>query len=81
MEFLGTKLEPAQNPNSILDKKRKGIPVHLQQVRDDQGRQRLHGAFQGGFSAGYFNTVGSKEGFFECSFQYSLVLRMAAEAF
>ncbi|KAJ3250954.1 hypothetical protein HK103_003044, partial [Boothiomyces macroporosus] len=31
-------------------------------VRDDQGRQRLHGAFQGGFSAGYFNTVGSKEG-------------------
>lgn len=32
------------------------------QVRDEQGRRRLHGAFTGGFSAGYFNTVGSKEG-------------------
>jgi len=31
-------------------------------VRDAQGRIRFHGAFTGGFSAGYFNTVGSKEG-------------------
>ncbi|KAE9403072.1 hypothetical protein BT96DRAFT_990528 [Gymnopus androsaceus JB14] len=30
--------------------------------RDEKGRRRLHGAFTGGFSAGYFNTVGSKEG-------------------
>ena len=29
---------------------------------DDRGRRRFHGAFTGGFSAGYFNTVGSKEG-------------------
>jgi hypothetical protein len=35
------------------------LPVHKQQVRDDQGRQRLHGAFTGGYSAGFFNTVGS----------------------
>lgn len=34
----------------------------LTQVRDDQGRRRFHGAFTGGYSAGYFNTVGSKEG-------------------
>jgi len=34
----------------------------FQQVRDENGRQRLHGAFKGGFSAGYFNSVGSKEG-------------------
>lgn len=27
-----------------------------------KGTKRLHGAFEGGFSAGYFNTVGSKEG-------------------
>ncbi|KAJ3501502.1 hypothetical protein NLJ89_g9308 [Agrocybe chaxingu] len=27
-------------------------------VRDEKGRRRLHGAFTGGFSAGYFNTVG-----------------------
>jgi hypothetical protein len=25
----------------------------------------LHGAFKGGWSAGYYNTVGSKEGKFE----------------
>jgi hypothetical protein len=34
----------------------------ITQVRDEKGRRRLHGAFTGGFSAGYFNTVGSKEG-------------------
>ena len=35
---------------------------HVLKVRDEQGRRRLHGAFTGGFSAGYYNTVGSKEG-------------------
>ena len=36
---------------------------HEQQIAtDEQGRRRFHGAFTGGFSAGYFNTVGSKEG-------------------
>lgn len=34
-----------------------------QGVYDEHGRQRFHGAFTGGFSAGYYNTVGSKEGF------------------
>ena len=29
------------------------------EVLDAQGRRRFHGAFTGGFSAGYFNTVGS----------------------
>ncbi|KAF2120495.1 hypothetical protein BDV96DRAFT_485147 [Lophiotrema nucula] len=38
------------------------VPVWKQTVTDDKGRRRLHGAFTGGFSAGYFNTVGSKEG-------------------
>jgi hypothetical protein len=37
-------------------------------VVDDQGRQRFHGAFTGGFSAGYFNTVGSEEGFKPATF-------------
>lgn len=32
------------------------------QARDERGRRRLHGAFTGGFSAGYYNTVGSEEG-------------------
>lgn len=31
-------------------------------VKDNKGRQRFHGAFTGGFSAGYFNSVGSKDG-------------------
>lgn len=31
-------------------------------VVDEQGRRRFHGAFTGGFSAGYYNTVGSEEG-------------------
>ncbi|KAG2212261.1 hypothetical protein INT47_001620 [Mucor saturninus] len=38
------------------------VPVWKQEARDEQGRRRFHGAFTGGFSAGYFNTVGSKEG-------------------
>ncbi|KAH7040295.1 uncharacterized protein B0I36DRAFT_232934 [Microdochium trichocladiopsis] len=44
------------------------VPVWKQEVRDDQGRKRLHGAFTGGWSAGYFNTVGSKEGWTPSTF-------------
>lgn len=40
-------------------------------MRDDKGRQRLHGAWKGGWSAGYFNTVGSKEGWAPSSFHSS----------
>ena len=32
------------------------------EVGDAEGRRRFHGAFTGGFSAGYYNTVGSAEG-------------------
>jgi G patch domain-containing protein 1 len=39
-----------------------------QEVLDSEGRKRLHGAFTGGFSAGYFNTVGSKEGWTPAAF-------------
>lgn len=38
---------------------------------DEQGRRRFHGAFTGGFSAGYWNTVGSKEGWTPQSFKSS----------
>lgn len=42
---------------------KKPVPLHEQTVKDEKGRyKRFHGAFTGGFSAGYFNTVGSKEG-------------------
>ena len=40
-------------------------------VRDEQGRRRFHGAFTGGFSAGYFNTVGSEEGWTPAAFKSS----------
>ncbi|KAI3395225.1 hypothetical protein diail_1651 [Diaporthe ilicicola] len=44
------------------------VPVWKQEVRDERGRKRLHGAFTGGWSAGYFNTVGSKEGWTPSAF-------------
>ncbi|KAJ5553859.1 hypothetical protein N7513_003818 [Penicillium frequentans] len=44
------------------------LPVWKQEVTDERGRKRLHGAFTGGFSAGYFNTVGSKEGWTPATF-------------
>ena len=47
------------------------MPVWKQEVTDEQGRKRLHGAFTGGFSAGYFNTVGSKEGWTPSTFSSS----------
>ncbi|CAE6461642.1 unnamed protein product [Rhizoctonia solani] len=47
------------------------VPVWKQEVRDEKGRRRLHGAFTGGFSAGYFNTVGSKEGWAPSTFKSS----------
>ncbi|XP_009076852.1 PREDICTED: G patch domain-containing protein 1, partial [Acanthisitta chloris] len=48
---------------------KKPIPLQEQTVRDAKGRyQRFHGAFTGGFSAGYFNTVGTKEGWTPSAF-------------
>ncbi|PHH85511.1 hypothetical protein CDD83_319 [Cordyceps sp. RAO-2017] len=44
------------------------VPIWKQEVRDEKGRKRLHGAFTGGWSAGYFNTVGSKEGWTPSTF-------------
>ena len=42
-----------------------------QEVTDEQGRRRFHGAFTGGFSAGYYNTVGSEEGWTPSTFKSS----------
>ncbi|XP_005089817.1 G patch domain-containing protein 1 isoform X2 [Aplysia californica] len=45
-------------------------PTNVQDLtaRDKHGRRRFHGAFTGGFSAGFFNTVGTKEGFMPSEF-------------
>jgi hypothetical protein len=54
-----------------FDSDRDNVPVWNQKVTDEKGRQRFHGAFTGGFSAGYFNTVGSKEGWTPTSYTSS----------
>lgn len=51
------------------------VPVWRQDARDEQGRKRFHGAFTGGYSAGYFNTVGSKEGWTPSTFTSSRMNR------
>ncbi|CAG0900920.1 unnamed protein product [Darwinula stevensoni] len=55
VEF-GTPLEPYEDDAPI---KLKPKNIEDQVVTDDQGRRRFHGAFTGGFSAGYFNSVGT----------------------
>ena len=79
--FYGTPLPPLDS-NSRDDGSY--VPLWKQTVTDERGRRRLHGAFTGGFSAGYgvhsalrahilmphsyFNTVGSKEGWTPSTF-------------
>ncbi|WOG96350.1 hypothetical protein DCAR_0415685 [Daucus carota subsp. sativus] len=68
--FYGTPIE--REDDTSTTRKKKAVAEasgHLrtlvpwkQEVRDEEGRRRFHGAFSGGFSAGYYNTVGSKEG-------------------
>ncbi|NWU21041.1 GPTC1 protein, partial [Dyaphorophyia castanea] len=61
----GSALQPLQEGERI----KKPVPLQEQTVKDVKGRyQRFHGAFTGGFSAGYFNTVGTKEGWTPSAF-------------
>ncbi|XP_063738289.1 G patch domain-containing protein 1 isoform X2 [Eleginops maclovinus] len=61
----GVPLEPLEED----EPRKKPVPLHDQTVKDEKGRfQRFHGAFTGGFSAGYFNTVGTKEGWAPSTF-------------
>ncbi|KAK4257303.1 hypothetical protein QN277_006907 [Acacia crassicarpa] len=76
--FFGT---PIEREEEITSRKKKAVaeasghlrtlPVWKQEVRDEEGRRRFHGAFTGGFSAGYYNTAGSKEGWAPQSFTSS----------
>ncbi|KAB0382282.1 hypothetical protein FD755_004199 [Muntiacus reevesi] len=62
-------LELIKLGSNLCERPKKPIPLQDQTVRDEKGRyKRFHGAFSGGFSAGYFNTVGSKEGWTPSSF-------------
>jgi G patch domain-containing protein 1 len=66
--LFGTPLPPL---DSDLRDDGSYVPVWKQDARDEQGRKRFHGAFTGGYSAGYFNTVGSKEGWAPSTFTSS----------
>ncbi|XP_067905115.1 G patch domain-containing protein 1 isoform X2 [Heterodontus francisci] len=62
--YFGSALEPLEDEST-----KKPIPLQEQTVKDEKGRyKRFHGAFTGGFSAGYFNSVGSKEGWAPSTF-------------
>ncbi|KAF9466188.1 hypothetical protein BDZ94DRAFT_1252313 [Collybia nuda] len=62
--LIGTPLPPLEKSKDTGE----FVPLWKQDVRDEKGRRRLHGAFTGGFSAGYFNSVGSKEGWTPSTF-------------
>ena len=52
--FYGTPIPPfdsdARDDGSY-------VPIWKQEVTDEKGRKRLHGAFTGGFSAGYVRVL------------------------
>ena len=56
--LFGTALPELKDDDAIVRKK--PIAIEDQIVTDENGRRRFHGAFTGGFSAGFFNTVGSR---------------------
>ena len=76
---IGTSFEREEASRSYRQKKpsasslatTKALPAHLQVPTDSEGRRRFHGAFEGGLSAVYFNTVGSKEGWAPSAFRSS----------
>lgn len=49
----------------------KKITLADQIAVDSNGKRRFHGAFTGGFSAGYWNTVGSRDGWTPSEFKSS----------
>ncbi|KAF9525952.1 hypothetical protein CPB83DRAFT_877046 [Crepidotus variabilis] len=62
--LIGTPLPPLEKSKDTGE----FVPLWKQEVYDEKGRRRLHGAFTGGWSAGYFNTVGTKEGWAPSTF-------------
>ena len=63
--MIGTPFENHSGKNDNLNDKylnKKRNKDNNIYALNDKGKKLFHGAFTGGFSAGYFNTVGSKEG-------------------
>ncbi|XP_016933282.3 G patch domain-containing protein 1 homolog [Drosophila suzukii] len=65
---FGTPL-PALEKDVVPAKK--PVAIEDQIVKDENGKRRFHGAFTGGFSAGFWNTVGSLEGWTPQTFKSS----------
>ena len=76
--YYGTPFEPLEENETPISKP---IPVHEQTVTDSRGRQRFHGAFTGGFSAGFFNSVGTEEGFEPSTFVSTRSERSSAKKY
>ena len=51
--------------------RKRPISVEEQIVTDRNGKRRFHGAFTGGFSAGFFNTVDTPQGWTPSQFKSS----------
>jgi G patch domain-containing protein 1 len=51
--------------------RKRPIAVEEQIALDKHGKRRFHGAFQGGFSAGFFNTVDTPQGWTPAQFKSS----------
>ncbi|XP_050397514.1 G patch domain-containing protein 1 [Patella vulgata] len=62
--IIGKQVEQLEEDEA----RKKPVSVHDLPFKDSKGRQRFHGAFTGGFSAGYFNSVGTKEGWAPSTF-------------
>lgn len=62
---------PSLDEDEASTKKLKPVPISEQIATDDHGRRRFHGAFTGGFSAGFFNTAGSRDGWAPKQFKSS----------
>ncbi|KAH8294350.1 hypothetical protein KR054_011471 [Drosophila jambulina] len=65
---FGTPLEPLEKDEVPA---KKPVAIEDQIVKDENGKRRFHGAFTGGFSAGFWNTVGSLEGWTPQTFKSS----------
>ncbi|KAL3092353.1 hypothetical protein niasHS_007562 [Heterodera schachtii] len=66
----GTPFEKLEDEErNAISKRPKGVQEEI--VTDERGKRRFHGAFTGGFSAGYFNTAGSKHGWVPQTFKSS----------
>ena len=55
--------------------RKRPISVEEQIVTDENGKRRFHGAFTGGFSAGFFNTVDTPQGWTPAQFKSSRAAR------